>query len=178
MKSNRHPENNVRDLSIAFVLVMGTYIPIGMLFFLSFPLPKVCIADNFLDNFPPHTIILAVVRCFLLFQMVTVFPLLSVFLRTQLLSFLRGGDTSPAPAYLNAIVNACLLFCCVMIAIFCPNVGFLIRWIGAVSGLVYVFVLPCALHLKVLFDNKTWRWYTVAVYGVIIAAGFANFVSQ
>ena len=35
----------VRDLSIAYVLVALTYIPIGVLFYSTFPLPKFCVVD-------------------------------------------------------------------------------------------------------------------------------------
>ena len=52
------------------------------------------------------------------------------------------------------------------------------RWIGAVSGLVYVFLLPSALILKVQYDNKTLSLWSGMLYGAIIAVGFANFLSQ
>lgn len=35
----------VRDLSIAYILVALTYIPIGVLFYSAFPMPKYCVVD-------------------------------------------------------------------------------------------------------------------------------------
>ena len=37
LKSNEKPENNIRDLSLGYLLVGLTYAGIGSLFFLSFP---------------------------------------------------------------------------------------------------------------------------------------------
>lgn len=39
MKSNRHQENNVRDLSVAYLLVGMTYLYVGVLIFAAFPSP-------------------------------------------------------------------------------------------------------------------------------------------
>ena len=54
-----------------------------------------------------------------------VFPLLSVFFRTQVLTYLRG--TAEGGLLSNAVMNAMLLLVCVLVAVFYPNVGFLIR---------------------------------------------------
>ncbi|KAF2366819.1 Amino acid transporter transmembrane domain [Trinorchestia longiramus] len=193
MKGNRKQENNVRDLTIAFFMVAMTYIPIGVIFYLTFPLPKYCLADNFLDNFPPHAIVLAVVRVFLLFQMVTVstplsfqmvtvstllsfqmvtvFPLLCVFLRTQLLCYIRG-PLAPPPSFLtSSLVNFVLLTTCVLVAVFFPKVGFLIRWVGAFSGLVYVFLLPCGLYLKAVYSKGELTVWTGVLHVLVILLG-------
>ena len=44
LKNNKYPENNVRDLSLGYLLVALTYLTVGVAFYLSFPLPKACIA--------------------------------------------------------------------------------------------------------------------------------------
>ena len=41
MSNNEKPENNGRDMSIGYMLVIGTYMLIGTAFYLAFPLPKV-----------------------------------------------------------------------------------------------------------------------------------------
>uniref|UniRef100_A0A2P2I9S2 Sodium-coupled neutral amino acid transporter 9-like n=1 Tax=Hirondellea gigas TaxID=1518452 RepID=A0A2P2I9S2_9CRUS len=178
MKGNRNQHNNVRDLSIAFTLVMFTYVPIGVIFYSTFPLPKICIADNFLDNFPPHTVVLAIVRVFLLFQMLTVFPLLAVFLRIQLLCYCRGHATSSPHFLLDSAVNAVILICCVLVATLYPNVGFLIRWVGAIAGLVYVFLLPCGLYLKALYGKGELGFFTTFLHVTIMLMGVVNFIAQ
>lgn len=86
-KNNRHQENNVRDLLIAFCLTAGTYLIVGMFFFLAFPIAKNCIADNILNNLERFDGMTSVARVFLLFQMATVFPLLAFLFRSTCSSF-------------------------------------------------------------------------------------------
>ncbi|KAL3310896.1 hypothetical protein Ciccas_010530, partial [Cichlidogyrus casuarinus] len=45
MKRQKNPKNNSRDLAIAFILVGLTYLLIGTIFFVGFPLPKSCLKD-------------------------------------------------------------------------------------------------------------------------------------
>ncbi|KAK3856281.1 hypothetical protein Pcinc_016879 [Petrolisthes cinctipes] len=177
MQGNRHQENNVRDLSIAYTLVALTYIPIGVLFYTSFPLPKYCIVDNFLDNFPPHDVLLAVVRGFLFFQILTVYPLLGFFIRNQLFTYFLGpGHTFYLPRVM--FLNALLITFSVLVAIFYPNIGFIIRWVGAISGLAYIFLLPCLTHMLALHTQGRLTYPLAMLHTVIIILGIGNFVAQ
>ncbi|MEE6517847.1 hypothetical protein FKM82_028359, partial [Ascaphus truei] len=94
LKNNRNQENNVRDLSVAYLLVGLTYVYVGVMVFAAFPSPpltKECIQQNFLDNFPSNDIMSFVARIFLLFQMMTVYPLLGYLVRVQLLGHVFGN---------------------------------------------------------------------------------------
>ena len=67
-----------------------------------------------------------------------VFPLLLLFLRTQLLCYIRG-PTAPPPSFaMSMSINAIVLVCCLCVAIFYPNVGFLIR---CVFGMTCSYVI-------------------------------------
>ncbi|KAK6316425.1 hypothetical protein J4Q44_G00139490 [Coregonus suidteri] len=93
MKSNKHQENKVRDLSVAYLLVGLTYLYVGVLIFAAFPSPplsKDCIEPNFLDNFPSSDVLVFVARTCLLFQMTTVYPLLGYLVRVQVMSQVFG----------------------------------------------------------------------------------------
>ncbi|KAG8429309.1 hypothetical protein GDO86_020554, partial [Hymenochirus boettgeri] len=93
LKNNRNQNNNVRDLSIAYLLVGLTYVYVGVMVFASFPSPplaKQCIEENFLDNYPSNDILAFIARIFLLFQMMTVYPLLGYLVRVQLLGHVFG----------------------------------------------------------------------------------------
>lgn len=92
-KNNRHQENNTRDLLIAFCLTAGTYLLVGMLFFLAFPIAKTCIADNILNNLERFDGMTSLARFFLLIQMATVFPLLAYLFRSTCYSFLYENQT-------------------------------------------------------------------------------------
>ena len=41
----------VRDVGIAYILVIVTYLVVGVTFYISFPLPKACIADVSFSEF-------------------------------------------------------------------------------------------------------------------------------
>lgn len=47
--------------------------------------------QNFLDNFPSSDIMVFVARSFLLFQMITVYPLLGYLVRVQLMGQIFGN---------------------------------------------------------------------------------------
>ncbi|TGZ50114.1 putative sodium-coupled neutral amino acid transporter 9 [Temnothorax longispinosus] len=80
MHNNRDQEKNGRDLTIAYLLVTLTYIIVGVSFFMCFPLPKSCIEDNLLNNFQKWDGLTLGARILLLFQLVTVYPLLAYML--------------------------------------------------------------------------------------------------
>lgn len=111
--------SQVRDLSLAYLLVGLTYLYVGVLIFAAFPSPplsKECIEpvracpgtsvhqkaitltfafilfQNFLDNFPSSDILVFVARSFLLFQMTTVYPLLGYLVRVQLMGQIFGDQ--------------------------------------------------------------------------------------
>nr|AKN21665.1 slc38a-6 [Schmidtea mediterranea] len=83
MSNQDKPENNVRDVSIAYSLVALTYLVIGVLFYIIFPFDKECIQDNLLNNLSVNDSLAVIGRLMLLFQIITVFPLLVNILRTQ-----------------------------------------------------------------------------------------------
>uniref|UniRef100_A0A674NVW0 Neutral amino acid transporter 9 n=1 Tax=Takifugu rubripes TaxID=31033 RepID=A0A674NVW0_TAKRU len=159
MKSNRHQENNVRDLSVAYLLVGLTYLYVGVLIFAAFPSPplsKECIEPNFLDNFPSSDIMVFVARSFLLFQMITVYPLLGYLVRVQLMGQMFG---SHYPSFFHVLLlNVMVVGAGVLMAMFYPNVGSIIRYSGAICGLALVFILPSLVHVKSLRRRGLLRW--------------------
>ncbi|XP_063580175.1 neutral amino acid transporter 9 isoform X1 [Pongo abelii] len=129
LKNNKKQENNVRDLCIAYMLVTLTYLYIGVLVFASFPSPplsKDCIEQNFLDNFPSSDTLSFIARIFLLFQMMTVYPLLGYLARVQLLGHIFG-DIYPSIFHV-LILNLIIVGAGVIMACFYPNIGGIIRY--------------------------------------------------
>ncbi|XP_063231998.1 neutral amino acid transporter 9-like [Bacillus rossius redtenbacheri] len=176
MHSNRHQEHNTRDLSIAYMLVTLTYVLIGAVFYICFPLAKSCIKDNMLDNFHSADTMTTVARVFLFFQLVTVFPLITYMLRTQFFAiFLR--KSCPTFAHILAF-NIAIVLVCVLFAIYLPRIGTIIRFTGATSGLVYVFTLPSLLHLASQRQHGKATWLSTALHLAIPVAGGANLLAQ
>ncbi|XP_039211574.1 sodium-coupled neutral amino acid transporter 9 isoform X2 [Crotalus tigris] len=179
LKNNRNQENNVRDLSIAYFLVGLTYLYVGVLIFGSFPSPplsKECIEQNFLDNFPSNDIMSFLARIFLLFQMVTVYPLLGYLARVQFLGHVFGNVY---PSFFHVLVsNIIIVGTGVAVARFYPNIGGIIRYSGATCGLAFVFVYPSIIYIISLHRENQLTWFALLSHFLIILLGMANLMAQ
>ncbi|XP_067340294.1 neutral amino acid transporter 9 isoform X3 [Channa argus] len=108
MRSNKNQDKNVRDLSVAYILVGLTYLYVGVLIFAAFPSPplsKDCIEPNFLDNFPSSDVMVFVARTLLLFQMITVYPLLGYLVRVQTMGQIFGNHYPRVAVVLKPIAR-------------------------------------------------------------------------
>ncbi|XP_071838469.1 neutral amino acid transporter 9-like isoform X1 [Apostichopus japonicus] len=176
MRAQRHPQHNARDLTIAYILVAVTYTFVGLLFYITFPEKKDCIKDNLLDNFYPSDILSFAARLFLLFQMITLFPLILYIIRVQVMDpIFKSAYPSVKHVF---VLNALLLSICVVFAIFLPKIGVIIRFSGAFCGLAYIFTLPCLVYMIDLHRQGNLRWYHILFHGIIMALGVLNFIAQ
>ncbi|KAJ8681841.1 hypothetical protein QAD02_017633 [Eretmocerus hayati] len=176
MQSNRNQTNNGRDLTIAYVLVTVTYIIVGIAFYICFPLAKSCIEDNLLNNFQKNDGLTVGARVILLFQLFTVYPLLAYMLRIQLLSSVFR-TTDFQWSYI-LIINFVTVTICVLFAMFMPHVGTILRYTGAISGLVYVFTLPSLLHLTISHRRGTLSLFKILFHACVPIIGVLNLGSQ
>lgn len=179
MKNNRHQENNVRDLSVAYLLVGLTYLYVGVLIFAAFPSPplsKDCLEPNFLDNFPSSDVMVFVARTFLLFQMITVYPLLGYLVRVQVMGQIFG---SHYPSFLHVLaLNILIVGAGVLMAKFYPNIGSIIRFSGATCGLALVFVFPALVHMISMKRQGALHWPSALFHSFLIMLGGANLLAQ
>ncbi|XP_034296775.1 neutral amino acid transporter 9 isoform X2 [Pantherophis guttatus] len=179
LKNNRNQEKNVRDLSIAYLLVSLTYLYVGVLIFASFPSPplsKECIEQNFLDNFPSNDMMSFLARIFLLFQMVTVYPLLGYLARVQFLGHVFGNVY---PSFFHVLLsNIIIVGTGVAVARFYPNIGGIIRYSGATCGLAFVFVYPSIIYIISLHRENQLTWFALISHFLIILLGVANLMAQ
>ncbi|XP_070563049.1 sodium-coupled neutral amino acid transporter 9 homolog [Ptychodera flava] len=176
MHNQKHPENNGRDLCISYGLVALTYMWIGVAFYSTFPLQKDCIESNLLDNFPSADIMAIIARLLLLFQLVTIYPLLLYIMRVQLMNAMFGKSW-PGLKYI-IVLNLAIVCLCVLCAVFFPQIGTIIRFSGAFSGLAYIFTLPCLVYMVYSWRSGTLTWKIVFIHTFIIAFGVANFIGQ
>ncbi|XP_074473415.1 neutral amino acid transporter 9 [Sebastes fasciatus] len=179
MKSNKHQENNVRDLSVAYLLVGMTYLYVGVLIFAAFPSPplfKDCIEPNFLDNFPSSDVMVFVARNFLLFQMITVYPLLGYLVRVQVMGQIFGNHY---PSFFHVLaLNILIVGSGVLMAKFYPNIGSIIRFSGATCGLALVFVFPSLVQMISQKRQGLLRWPSALFHSFLILLGMANLLAQ
>ncbi|KAI6176231.1 hypothetical protein M3Y97_00776200 [Aphelenchoides bicaudatus] len=176
LRNQKHPENNARDLTIGYILAAICYLLIGSLFFLAFPGRRECISDNFLNNFGSGDVLSATARLFLLFQMITVLPLLMYLIRVQF-SYVFTGQIYPGFGYV-CLINCGVVLVAVMFAVIYPKVGSILRYVGAFSGLVYIFALPSIIHLMRLKQAGRLTQLQIAIHGVIILIGVLNLIAQ
>ncbi|XP_076174176.1 neutral amino acid transporter 9 [Ptiloglossa arizonensis] len=174
MQNNHDQNKNGRDLSIAYLLVTLTYILVGVVFYICFPLSKSCIEDNLLNNFQKWSGLTVGARIVLLFQLLTVYPLLAYMLRVQMLSSIR--KTSNRGCII--LVNIILICICILFAAFVPYIGTIIRYTGALSGFIYVFTLPSLLYLAILKQQKKLTLFSMFLHISIPIFGFLNLLAQ
>lgn len=203
MRCNKHQNNNARDLLMAFLLVALTYVIIGVVFYLAFPEPKSCIADNLLNNLTASDIFGFVGRLALLFQILTVYPLLMYVLRVEVMHTIFH---SVYPGFWKvSVFHVIMLLICLLFAMFLPSIGTIIRFSGSFSALIYIFALPCLVYIlslmrvpadmeesgppsdsnphkmppKLGYRHLTPKKWSIIVFHVfLILLGIANFVAQ
>ncbi|XP_024864143.1 sodium-coupled neutral amino acid transporter 9 [Kryptolebias marmoratus] len=179
MKNNKNQANNVRDLSVAYLLVGLTYLYVGVLIFASFPSPplsKDCIEPNFLDNFPCSDLWVFAARFLLLFQMITVYPLLGYLVRVQIMGQIFGKHY---PSFFHILfLNIIIVGAGVVMARFFPNIGVIIRYSGAICGLALVFLFPALIHMISLKQQGKLTWPSAFFHSFLIVLGVANLVAQ
>ncbi|GFO21045.1 sodium-coupled neutral amino acid transporter 9 homolog [Plakobranchus ocellatus] len=176
VRNQKHPENNTRDLVIAYICVCVTYTFMGALFYAAFPLDKSCIEDNFLNNVAADDVMAFIARIGLFFQMSCVFPLLTFIIRAQFLQFMFR---SVWPSTLHVVIlNVILVAVCVLFAIFMPKIGHIISFVGAFCGFSYAIALPCAVYIFACRRDGNLTFFKLAIHSFLIFIGFINFVAQ
>nr|BBG43568.1 solute carrier family 38 member 9 [Dugesia ryukyuensis] len=176
VRSQAKPENNTRDLLIAYVCVAATYLGIGVIFYVTFPLSKDCIQDNLLNNLSQNDLLAFIGRIFLFFQILTVFPLLMYILRSQFMYFFFKKFY---PSWLHVLIlHIALLLICVLFSIFLPHIGEIARFSGSICGLVYMITLPALVKIRRMQkEGKLTVWSFILHIGLIVI-GLLNFLGQ
>lgn len=143
-RNQKRPENNTRDVAIAFLLVAATYLSIGLIFYCTFPLAKSCIEDNLLNNLVTD-IPVFIGRFFSLLQMFTVFPMILYVLRVQIMTAIFK---TPYPGFIHVtVLHVFVLGLSLTFSMLMPSIGTIIRFSGSLCGLVYMFTLPPLIYL-------------------------------
>lgn len=117
-----------------------------------------------------------VTRIFLLVQYTTLFPMITYLLRVQ---FMHWVYRTVYPGLKQVVaVNAVVVTMCVLFAIFLPQIGTILRYCGALSGLVYIFSLPCIIYMIALRRRQQLTVPIALVHSFIVLLGVANIFSQ
>lgn len=137
----------------------------------------VCLSfQNLLNNFQKWDGLTVGARIVLLFQLFTVYPLIAYMLRIQILSAIFKSSNHSKSYIL--LTNSVTVSICVLFAIFMPRVGTIIRYTGAMSGLIYVFTLPSLLHLASMYRQGKLTTLSTVLHMSIPIIGGINLAAQ
>ncbi|NXM13639.1 S38A9 protein, partial [Ploceus nigricollis] len=181
LQNNRNQENNEKLLPAFESAFLVPSLELKLNFQVSpgmdvKPLTKLCIPEECSNNFPSDDIMSFVARIFLLFQMMTVYPLLGYLARVQLLRQFFGNAY---PSFFHVLIlNLAIVGAGVAMARLYPNIGGIIRYSGATCGLAFVFVYPSLIYMISLHRAGQLTWPALIIHMFIILLGLANLIAQ
>lgn len=121
-------------------------------------------------------------RILLMFQLLTVFPLVAFMLRRDILvnisHIIKNQNVENYGCGRVVILNLFVVVICILFACFLPKIGTLIRYTGAFSGMVYIFALPSLLKIALYKKTETLTATKLIKHIIIIAIGTVNLASQ
>lgn len=129
-----------------------------------------------MNNFQKWDILTVGARIVLLFQLLTVYPLITYMLRIQLLCSIF--KTSECTKSYVLLVNFIVVSICVLFATFMPYIGTIVRYTGAISGFIYVFTLPSLLHLMSVYKQGQLTLLSIFLHLSIPVIGGLNLIAQ
>ena len=149
IKNKVNPEHNVRDCSIAYLLVLGSYAIAGLAPSLAFG-DVMGTTQNFLllDVFK-HEGLAFVAQGSLLLQLSTVWPLILGLIRSTILEMCFG---TPWPSYGHVILHNLVFIGLSTVGTILLHdvVGEVLSYVAAMSGIIYIYLLPFLMTLKEL----------------------------
>lgn len=115
-------------------------------------------------------------RFALVFQLMTVFPLLLLIIRTQVFGLL-WKNTYPSVVHVSTL-NAIVMAITFTMAALDLQVSSVLRFTGAIGGLALVFFVPVAIDVVVRRNAGTASPFWYATHSLIMAIGIFFFALQ
>lgn len=156
VRNNQNQDKNERDVFLGYLLVGFTYISVGIMgsigfvggYFSEYYLKNKTstMEQNCMNMFAVKDGLAFFMRFALFALLFCCFPLINHFLRSLVFQlFFRNREITPK---LFQAVNITGLLVPTLITIFYPKIGSILGSIGAVAGLLIVYILPVITHLK------------------------------
>ncbi|KAL9648506.1 hypothetical protein ABK040_014126 [Willaertia magna] len=180
LKNQKSLKHTKRDTAVAYIIAGLIYAVPGMLGAFAFRYSPI-IQQNFLNQFSSHSIYANIARASVLFQLITIYPLLLTVIRSQVFSFIyrKNPEKQSYPGILQVF---CLnLFVCSItfaFSAFYPMVGTVLRYTGAICGLLYMYLLPVAIHLRVQYKKGKLTIFSIIFHSTLILLGLSVLVLQ
>ena len=168
IKSNKNPQNNTRDLLLAYLLVFVKYVILGV--FGSFAVAGLYNSHYNPDKLPTNIMVLLagkndflntfqkilglICLFFVFLQLITVLPILNFFTRRQFYGLILGSDIEHLSNKKIHLFNLAFNIICLVfeIAVFEPVI--VIAYTGAFGGFLLIYLIPIYCHLKCMYFKK------------------------
>lgn len=163
-KNAKYPEKNVRDVTIGYVMAFVCLTVVGVFGYFGFKGVTFTgyyvtnktteINQNCLNMFESTNPVAFAVRLVVFFMLFTTFPLVNVFLKSNILNlsfFTQNVDNLRFHSISTLQLLLPLLF-----ALVYPNVGTILALVGSIAGFFIIYLLPPMVHLnrlKIKIEN-------------------------
>ena len=101
--------------------------------------------------FASENLLAFLIRCVLLIQMLTVYPMLLYIIRVQMFGYFFGTDYPSRKIVLTYAFSMPAVT--TIVASVYPNVGIITSVAGAVCGLYFIYLVPPLIHMGTLRGN-------------------------
>ena len=125
----------------------------GLAFYLTFPLAKKCISESFLDNFPHSNVIMIAMRCLLLIQLSTIYPIIALIWRDAMSNVINFNNPDVRVLY-KGVYNFILLGACAILGVILPNIGAVITIFGSICGFMLIYFAPSLVAWTVMRKDR------------------------
>jgi sodium-coupled neutral amino acid transporter 9 len=149
MKNNAEPQHNDRDLFFGYLSVGLSYTVIGLFGYFGFRgngFPQGEISQNVMTMWASDNAFAFIMRCIIVVQMFTVYPLIGFIVRTQLLGYFFGSDFPSRK--IVTIFSLIYSSTTTLVTITFPQVGMITSVLGALCGLYFIYFLPVLFMYK------------------------------
>ena len=168
IRSAKNPENNDRNVFLGYFFVYLSYAIFGILGYIGFlgfdfstyfvsnfdsKSQRSLINPNCLNMFDYASIPAFLLRIAVFLLLFTTYPLVAYFLNDILLKLLfRNKEVG---TLVSLTLNLSITFIPLLFALFYPNIGTVLGYVGALSGFMIIYVFPVLVHLKYMKTKIT-----------------------
>ena len=148
MKNNEKQENNTRDLAVGYLLVVLTYIILGISGYVGFSAKDMPgnFEDNWFKMFKSNIIYIIALRIINILQILSIFPVLVYIVRIQFFGIFFNISW-PGYKYLLIYINIYLGMCFLILYFFYDKLGKFVSFLGALTGLFLIFFIPSVINM-------------------------------
>lgn len=159
MRSAARPEKADRDLFLGYLFVFISYIVLGSLGYIGFvgfdfanyfeskegSATEGQIDQNCLNMFNYSDVPAFILRIAIFFLLVSGYPLIHFFVQSALLKLFFGDKEASRLTKLS--IGWSMIVMNLLFALFYPNIGTVLSYVGACCGFVIIYMLPVMVHL-------------------------------